>query len=394
MLDSEGVPHMYNILTLNKISASGLSNFDSGKFVCADNFDAPDAIIVRSAAMHEMEFKSNLLAVARAGAGVNNIPIDRCTENGICVFNTPGANANAVKELVICSLFLASRKIVAGSKWCDSLKGNGDAVGKLVEKGKGNFVGPEIFGKTLGVAGLGAIGIKVANAAKALGMTVIGYDPFISEAAKAQLDADITITANLDDIFASADYITLHAPLNDSTRGMINKAALTKCKDSIRILNFSRAELVDNNDIIEALNNGKAAAYVTDFPTDDQLGCDGVIAIPHLGASTPEAEENCAVMAVCQLSDYLLSGNVTNSVNFPAVSLEKNSKVRITALTKGDCSADIEKALTENGIIISAKKAAVRKDVGYAIFDTENDITDELIEQLKAIDSVSAIRII
>lgn len=385
---------MYNILTLNKISASGLSNFDAEKFTCADNFEAPDAIIVRSAAMHDMELKTNLLAVARAGAGVNNIPIDKCTENGICVFNTPGANANAVKELVICSLFLASRKIVAGSKWCDTLKGNGDGVSKLVEKGKGNFVGPEILGKTLGVAGLGAIGIKVANAAKALGMKVIGYDPFISEAAKATLDADITVTANLDDIFAAADYITLHAPLNDSTRGMIGKENLAKCKDGIRVLNFSRGELVDNDDIIEALANGKCAAYVTDFPTDEQLLTDGVIAIPHLGASTPEAEENCAVMAVCQLSDYLLYGNVKNSVNFPAVSLDKQSKIRITAVSNGDASEDIEKVLSLQGVSITAKAAATKKDVGYAIFDTETDITDACIEELKSVAGVLALRII
>lgn len=385
---------MYNILTLNKISASGLSNFDCDKFTCADDFDSPDAIIVRSAAMHDMEFKSNLLAVARAGAGVNNIPIDRCTENGICVFNTPGANANAVKELVICSLFLASRKIVAGSKWCDTLKGNSDGVSKLVEKGKSNFVGPEILGKTLGVAGLGAIGIKVANAAKALGMTVIGYDPFISDAAKAALDEGITVTANLDDIFANADYITLHAPLNDSTRGMINKDTLTKCKDGIRVLNFSRGELVDNVDIIEALENGKCAAYVTDFPTDDQLGVDGVIAIPHLGASTPEAEENCAVMAVCQLSDYLSYGNVKNSVNFPSVSLDKNGAVRITAVSEGDISENIEKVLAAQGVSVSAKASGLRKNVGYAIFDTDNDITDTLIDELKSITGVKAIRII
>ncbi len=385
---------MYNVLTLNKISASGLSNFDADKFTCADNFESPDAIIVRSAAMHEMEFAPNLLAVARAGAGVNNIPIDRCTENGICVFNTPGANANAVKELVICSLFLASRKIVQGAKWSESLKGNGDGVSKLVEKGKGNFVGPEIFGKTLGVAGLGAIGIKVANAAKALGMTVIGYDPFISDAAKAQLDEDITVTANLDDIFAAADYITLHAPLNDGTRGMIGKENLAKCKDGIRVLNFSRGELVDNADIIEALASGKCAAYVTDFPTDEQLCTDGVIAIPHLGASTPEAEENCAVMAVCQLSDYLLNGNVKNSVNFPAVALDKAGKVRITVVTAGNICCDVKKALEAKGIEIKAKACGVKKDVGYAIFDTDNEITDECIEELKEIPGVSAIRII
>ena len=385
---------MYNILTLNKISSSGLSNFDADKFVCADNFESPDAIIVRSAAMHEMEFQSNLLAVARAGAGVNNIPIDRCTENGICVFNTPGANANAVKELVICSLFLASRKIVAGSKWCSTLKGNGDGVSKLVEKGKSNFVGPEILGKTLGVAGLGAIGIKVANAAKALGMNVIGYDPFISDSAKTLLDEEIKITADLDDIFAASDYITLHAPLNDSTRGMINKASLEKCKDGIRILNFSRGELVDNSDIIEALTNGKAAAYVTDFPTDEQIDTDGVIAIPHLGASTPEAEENCAVMAVCQLSDYLVNGNVKNSVNFPAVSLDKNGAVRITAVSDGDISDKIAEVLALQNVCVSAKANGTKKNVGYAIFDIENEITDTCIEELKAISGVKAIRII
>ena len=385
---------MYNILTLNKISASGLSNFNADKFVCADNFEAPDAIIVRSAAMHDMEFKSNLLAVARAGAGVNNIPIDRCTENGICVFNTPGANANAVKELVICSLFLASRKIVAGSKWCDTLKGNGDGVSKLVEKGKGNFVGPEIMGKTLGVAGLGAIGIKVANAAKALGMTVIGYDPFISDAAKSALDEEIKVTADLDDIFAAADYITLHAPLNDSTRGMIGKENLAKCKDGVRVLNFSRGELVDNNDIIEALASGKCAAYVTDFPTDDQLGVDGVIAIPHLGASTPEAEENCAVMAVLQLSDYLLYGNVKNSVNLPAVSLEKSGKVRLTAVTEGDKSREIASVLSSKSLTVNAAASAVKKNTGYAIFDLEDEITDDVLEELKSIEGVIALRII
>lgn len=385
---------MYNILTLNKISATGLSNFDAERFSCRDSFEAPDAIIVRSAAMHEMEFSSNLLAVARAGAGVNNIPIDRCTENGICVFNTPGANANAVKELVICALFLASRKIVAGAKWCDTLKGNGDGVSKLVEKGKGNFVGPEILGKTLGVAGLGAIGIKVALTAKALGMKVIGYDPFISDAAKAALGDDVTVTAELDDIFTNADYITLHAPLTDSTRGMINKDTLAKCKDGIRILNFSRGELVDNKGIIDALTEGKCAAYVTDFPTDEQLGVDGVIAIPHLGASTPEAEENCAVMAVCQLSDYLLYGNIKNSVNFPAVALDKANAVRLTAVTKGNKAEAIAAVLASQGIEVKASANAVRKDVGYAIFDTDSEITDTCIEELKAIEDVIAIRII
>lgn len=385
---------MYNILTLNKISKSGLSNFDPEKFSCSETTENPDAIIVRSASMHDMELPENLLAVARAGAGVNNIPIEKCTENGICVFNTPGANANAVKELVICSLFLVSRKIVDGAKWCETLKGEGSEVSKKVEKGKSAFAGPEIMGKTLGVVGLGAIGVLVANAARALGMEVIGYDPFISPAAKENLAPDISVTSDLDDIFASADYITLHAPLTDSTRGVINTSNLSKAKDGVRILNFSRAELVDNNDILSALSSGKCAAYATDFPTDDQLKADGVTAIPHLGASTPEAEENCAVMAVRQLGDYLINGNVKNSVNLPALSLQKGAKIRLTAITKGDKAGEIEKCLIASEIEICSKASAVKKDTGYCVFDTNTEITDDALEELKGIDGVLAIRII
>ena len=385
---------MFNILTLNKISKSGLANFDAASFACSDSFENPDAIIVRSAAMHEMAFGDNLLAIARAGAGVNNIPIDRCTENGVCVFNTPGANANAVKELVICALFLASRRIVAGAEWCKTLKGEGANVSKAVEKGKSNYAGPEILGKTLGVFGLGAIGIKVANAAKALGMDVIGYDPFITDATKAALADGIELTDSTDDIFEKSDYITLHAPLNDATRGIVGGDNLAKAKDGVRVLNFARGELVDNADILAALASGKCAAYATDFPTDDQLGVDGVIAIPHLGASTPEAEENCAVMAVCQLSDYLLNGNVKNSVNFPALSAERKGKVRITAVTEGDRADALNGALTAAGITVNAKADAVKKGVGYCLFDTDDEATDETIETLKNTEGVKAIRII
>lgn len=385
---------MYNILTLNKISASGLANFPKDSFACSMDADKPDAVIVRSASMHEMDFADNLLAIARAGAGVNNIPVDKCTERGICVFNTPGANANAVKELVICALFLSSRKIFEGATWCSSLKGSGDGVSKLVEKGKSNFAGPEIAGKTLGVIGLGAIGIKVANAADALGMNVIGYDPFISDSTVAALNTDITVTANLDDIFCDADYVTVHAPLTDSTRGIIGGENLKKAKDGVRILNFARAELVANADILEALSSGKCAAYATDFPTDEQLGTAGVIAIPHLGASTPEAEENCAVMAVRQLTDYLENGNIKNSVNFPAVALKKGGKVRITAVTNGDAAQTVKQALAEAGISVLAEKSAVKKNIGYCIFDTDNDITDAAIEMLKGLGDVIAVRII
>lgn len=385
---------MYSILTLNKISQKGLSRLTKEKFVCSDNAENPDAVMVRSASMHDTEFSSNLLAIARAGAGVNNIPVDKCSENGICVFNTPGANANAVKELVICGLFLASRKISAGAQWCLSLKGSGAEVSKKVEKGKSAFAGPEILGKTLGIIGLGAIGILVANAAKALGMEVIGYDPFLSEDTKARLSEGIKTTTEPDDIFTGSDYITLHAPLNDSTRGVVNSENLAKAKDGVRILNFARGELVTENDIIEALSSGKAAAYVTDFPTDSQLGVDGVTAIPHLGASTPEAEENCAVMAAEQLADYLSNGNVTNSVNFPAVKAERKGKVRLTAVSKNDIVSSVSDELEKAGVRINASVSGDKKGVFYSIFDTDCEINDEMIDSLKEIPGVVSLRII
>ncbi len=384
---------MYSILTLNKISPKGLSRLPAEKFTCSDSAANPDAVIVRSASMHDTEFASNLLAIARAGAGVNNIPVDRCTENGICVFNTPGANANAVKELVICGLFLASRKITAGAQWCLTLK-DSDEVSKKVEKGKSAFAGPEILGKTLGIIGLGAIGILVANAAKALGMNVIGYDPFISDAAKARLTDGITVTADLDKIFVESDYITVHAPLTDSTRGVINASSLSKAKDGVRILNFARGELVDENDIIEALQSGKAAAYVTDFPTAAQIGVDGVTALPHLGASTPEAEENCAIMAAEQLADYLINGNVKNSVNFPSVLSERCGKIRLTAVSRTDAAGNIERALSNSGVDVKNTASGEKKGVYYSIFDVDDDITDETVEALKSTDGIISIRII
>ena len=384
---------MYSILTLNKISPKGLSRLPAEKFTCSDSAANPDAVIVRSASMHDTEFASNLLAIARAGAGVNNIPVDRCTENGICVFNTPGANANAVKELVICGLFLASRKIAAGAQWCLTLK-DSDEVSKKVEKGKSAFAGPEILGKTLGIIGLGAIGILVANAAKALGMNVIGYDPFISDAAKARLTDGITVTADLDKIFVESDYITVHAPLTDSTRGVINASNLSKAKDGVRILNFARGELVAENDIIEALQSGKAAAYVTDFPTAAQIGVDGVTALPHLGASTPEAEENCAIMAAEQLADYLINGNVKNSVNFPSVLSERCGKIRLTAVSRTDAAGNIERALSNSGVDVKNTASGEKKGVYYSIFDVDDDITDETVEALKSTDGIISIRII
>ena len=310
---------MYDILTLNKISKTGLERF-TDEYQYGDAVENPQGIMVRSASMHEMEMPQSLLAIARAGAGVNNIPVDQCTEKGIVVFNTPGANANAVKELVLAGLLISSRKVTQGMAWAQGLKGQGDAVGKAVEKGKSAFVGPEIKGKKLGVIGLGAIGILVANAARSLGMEVHGYDPYISVDSAWGLSRAVKHSLTLDDIFETCDYITVHVPQTPDTKNMINKDSIAKMKDGVRILNFARGGLVNSADVVAAIEAGKVAAYVTDFPSDDLLGVDGVIAIPHLGASTPESEDNCARMAADELMAYLSDGNIINSVNFPALS--------------------------------------------------------------------------
>ncbi len=382
---------MYKIQTLNKISAEGLSGFDAAKFQCADSFDAPDAIIVRSASMHEMTMPESLKAIARAGAGVNNIPIDACTAKGIVVFNTPGANANAVKELVICAMLLSSRKIVPSIGWCNNLKGSGDEVSALVEKGKNNFVGPEIFGKTLGLIGLGAIGLLVANAAVALGMKVVGYDPYLSDAAASKLDKSVKILADKDTVLAEADYISLHAPATAETKGMINKAAFSVMKKGVRIMNFSRADLVNSDDLIAALADGSCASYATDFPTDAQLGVEGVIAIPHLGASTPESEENCAVMAVAEISAFLEQGTILNSVNFPNLELVKSGTgSRICVLSEKNVESEIIAAL-EGAKVLA--KATAEKKAAYTIIDIEGNAA-EFTAKIQAIAGVLGVRVI
>lgn len=367
---------MFNILTLNKISKLGLDKLDSAKYTCGDSFENPDAILVRSASMHEMELSEKTVAIARAGAGVNNIPIPACSDKGVVVFNTPGANANAVKELVICSLFLASRKVAAAVDWCKTLKGEGENVGKLVEKGKSNFAGPEILGKTLGIVGLGAIGALVAQSASALGMNVIAYDPFAAG------KTDIKL-APLDEIFANSDYITLHAPLNDGTRGMINAESLAKMKDGVRILNFARGELVASKDIIDALESGKAGAYVTDFPTDEQLGVAGVTAIPHLGASTPESEENCAMMAAEEVALYLEKGIIKNSVNLPNAPLADDFACRTCFIHKenaDDFAVKAEAAAKTAGASVAAIFTANKKDMGYTVIDTDKAFDASAVE--------------
>lgn len=367
---------MFNILTLNKISKIGLDKLDSAKYTCADSIEAPDAVLVRSASMHEMELDANTVAIARAGAGVNNIPIPACSEKGVVVFNTPGANANAVKELVLCALFLSSRKVGAAIDWAKTLKGEGEAVGKLVEKGKSAFAGPEILGKTLGVIGLGAIGAMVADGAKALGMSVIGYDPFVSE------KEGIEIAADISEIYAKSDYITLHLPLNDGTRGMINADTLAAMKDGVRILNFARGELVDSKSIIAALESGKAAAYVTDFPNDEQLCVEGITAIPHLGASTPESEENCAAMAAQELADYLEKGVIKNSVNLPNAALPEAFECRTCFIHKEDeaFGSKVSAEAIAQGAAIKNLFSASKKGMGYTVIDTDKPLDTAKID--------------
>ena len=386
---------MFKVLTLNKISPIGLDNFDPKAYSYGDNIENPDAILVRSAAMHDMEVPSSLLAVARAGAGTNNIPVDAYAEKGIVVFNTPGANANAVKELVLCGLFLTSRKIAPAIDWCKTLKGQ-EGVSKLVEKGKSAFVGPEIKGKKLGIIGLGAIGILVANSAKNLGMEVYGYDPYISVEAAWNLSRSIKHAKTMKEIFQQCDYITVHVPLNAETNGLINKQSIATMKDGVRILNFARGELVNNADIIEALASGKVSAYATDFPNEEVIGVDGVIAIPHLGASTPEAEDNCAHMAAVQLIDYLENGNIKNSVNMPEVVAERTSGDRVCVIHKNiqNMISPISGAFSSEGINIENLTNKSKKDIAYTVVDLATTVTDKVIEKLTAIDGVVRVRVI
>ncbi len=385
---------MFNIKTLNKISNVGLSKFDESKYTCANEIENPDAIMVRSASMHDMEMPKSLLAIARAGAGVNNIPVADCAAQGIVVFNTPGANANAVKELVICGLLLSSRKVTRAIDWCKTIKDEGDNVGKAVEKGKSAFAGPEIKGKTLAVIGLGAIGRLVAEAAVDLGMKVIGYDPFLPE--DAVLKAGITLNNNLDEIFPVADYVTLHVPLTPETKGLINSETIDTMKDTVRIMNFARGDLAVSADIIDALENGKMAAYVTDFPSADIIGVDGVIAIPHLGASTPESEENCASMGALELIDFLENGNIKNSVNMPTVSMAKTGVARITVIHKNQPNmiATITDTISRDGINIASFEDKNRGEWAYSIIDTDTEASAKVIEDINSIDGVIRVRVI
>ena len=386
---------MFKIKTYNKISKSGLEVFDD-KYTIGDEVDNADGAIVRSAALHDEVFPESLQAIARAGAGTNNIPIEKCSEQGIVVFNTPGANANAVKELVIAGLLISSRRVISGIEWAKTLKGEGDAVGKLVEKGKGAFAGPEIKGKKLGVIGLGAIGVMVANAANHLGMTVYGYDPYLSVKSAWNLNHNAVYINDINEIFANCDYITIHVPLTDSTKNLINADTIAKCKDGVRILNFSRAALVNDADLKAALESGKVAAYVTDFPTDDVLGVDGVIAIPHLGASTPESEDNCASMAAKELMDYIENGNIVNSVNLPEVTMPRSGKNRFCVIHKNIPTIlnQITGIISDDGVNIENLLNKSRGDYAYTMVDTGEADIDAVATEIKAIDGVIKVRAI
>ena len=380
---------MYNIQTLNKISKKGLAVLDAN-YNIADEIENPDGIILRSFKMHDMELPESLKAVARAGAGVNNIPIDKCTEKGIVVFNTPGANANAVKELVISALFLSSRKIVQGIEWAKTLIGEGDAISSLVEKGKSNFAGPEIEGKTLGVVGLGAIGVRVANAAHHLGMDVVGYDPFLSVDAAWNLTRFAHKANSLDELLEKADYITIHVPATPATKGMFNSEAFAKVKKGARLLNFSRGELVDENDVQAALEDGSISAYITDFASEALLKNEKVVCMPHLGASTPESEENCAVMAASEIKDFLENGNIKNSVNFPNCDMGKSVGTRITVLHKNVAGVlqKVTDVFSKDGVNIENMLNKSKGDNAYTMIDIKGSCNTAVIDDISAIENV------
>lgn len=387
---------MFKIQTLNKIAACGLDRLPRDNFESATEIVNPDGILVRSADMHKLDIPASVLAIARAGAGVNNIPLPKCTERGIVVFNTPGANANGVKELVIASMLLSSRNLHEGLSWAQTLKGKGTEVPDLVEKGKAQFVGPEIQGKTLGVIGLGAIGVMVANAAAALGMRVMGFDPFISVEAAWKLSHEVVKASSLDALIAESDYITIHVPLTADTRNLFNVERIARMKKGARLMNFSRSGLVDNAALMAAIKAGKVGGYVIDFPEEELLGIDKVLCVPHLGASTPESEDNCAIMAADQLREYLERGNIRNSVNFPACEMAPSGKTRITVSNRNvpGVISSLTAQLGAIGLNIEDMLNKHRGEVAYNIIDVSGGVPEDVVASLKAVDGVIAVRVI
>ena len=387
---------MYHIQTLNKISAAGLKRFDPEHYQVSDSQTNPEGIMVRSAKLLDMDFPSELLAIARAGVGVNNIPIERCSEAGIAVFSTPGANANAVKELVLCAMLIGSRDIPGALNWVREQAASGVEVSTVVEKGKSAFVGPEIFRKTLGVVGLGAIGSLVANAAIQLGMDVYGYDPFLSVDAALRLDHHIHIVKDIRDLYKRSDYVTFHIHCTDQTRGMVDADAIASMKRGISVINLARGEIVQDDAMIPALETGRVAAYITDFPNNRLLAAPHVVAMPHLGASTPESEQNCAVMAADELKDYLETGNVRNSVNLPAVSMTPSGVMRLCILHKNvpGMLANITTLFGRDGVNVENLSNKSKGDWAYTMVDLAAHIGDDVLQDVRAMEHVVRVRAI
>ncbi len=388
---------MYRIKTMNKISTAGLDQLDKTRFQVGNDVENEDGILVRSAAMHDYEFPDALRAIARAGAGTNNIPIDRCSEHGIVVFNTPGANANAVKELVIAALLIASRDILGGAEWVQEQAHTPNVdLAAAVEKGKSAFVGPELYRKTLGVIGLGAIGALVCNIALDLGMDVYGYDPFLSVDAALRLDRHVHVVNNVDDLYKVSDYVTIHVPYNNDTKDFINAEAIRKMKGQVRVLNLARGGLVNDDDMIEALESGRVAKYVTDFPDDKIALVHNAIALPHLGASTPESEENCARMAADQLKDYLINGNIKNSVNLPNVHQDWSGICRVCLIHKNVPAmlTKITTILSNEGVNVENLTNKSKKDYAYTMVDLNSRIKDVVADELRAISGMIRVRVL
>ena len=385
---------MYKYKCMNPIAKIGLNNF-TDEYQAVDNVDDAEGILVRSANMLEMEFSDNLLAIARAGAGVNNIPLDKCAEQGIVVFNTPGANANGVKEMVLAAMLIASRDIIGGTEWVKANAGDPE-IAKLTEKSKKKFAGTEIFGKKLGIIGLGAIGVRVANAARQLGMEVYGYDPYLSIDAAWRLSSDVKHVTNVDDIYSKCDIITIHVPALDSTKGMINKDAIAKMKKGVILINLARDILCNEADVLSGINSGKIRKYVTDFPNTVVSGHDGCIVIPHLGASTEESEDNCAVKAVLELKDFLENGNINNSVNFPNCDMGVCTRPRVAIFHKNVANmiTQFTAVFGESGFNISDMTNKSKGDYAYTMIDIEDNVTDAIVKKLQKVEGVIRVRVV
>ncbi len=388
---------MFKIKTMNKIAPVGLERLPAENYTVSDDMQGEDAILVRSAKLHDYDFPESLWAIARAGAGVNNIPVDRCSEAGVVVFNTPGANANAVKELVLCAMLLASRDVIGGAEWVKQQAGTpGVEVADVVEKGKSAFVGPEVYRKTLGVVGLGAIGALVANIGLSLGMDVYGYDPYLSVDAALRLDRHIKVVKDLDALYANSDYITLHLPFMEATKNTVNAAAIAKMKDGVRLINLARGGLMNDDDLIAALESGKVACYATDFPNNKLVAAPHVVALPHLGASTPESEDNCAVMAANQVKDFLENGNIKNSVNFPNVVMERSGVQRLCVIHRNVPAilASITTQLSKDGVNVENLTNKSKGEYAYTLVDTGSAVEEKVIEDIRKVAGIIRLRVI